>query len=73
MAAYWSNPINRVERRVTVVAMVVTMISKKQEADSDRKDGAVWSSRLSGVRRNRERRLEILRLRINLNMKNMKS
>ena len=64
MATYWSNPMTKAERRLVVEVMVVTIVSRKQKGDSGRKDRAVWSSRLSGIRRNRENRLEMLRLRI---------
>jgi hypothetical protein len=70
-ATYWSSPIKRVERRVAVEVMLVTMVNRKQKGDSGRKDGTVRWSRLSGVRRNREKRLEILRLRMNLKMSNI--
>ena len=49
-------------------AMVATMVSKEQKKDSSNKEEANWSSRLSGVRRKRENRLERTRLRTNLKM-----
>ena len=66
-ATNWSSPINKVERRVAVEVRVVTIVCRKQKGDSDRKEGAIWSISLSGVRKNREKMLEMLRLRINLN------
>ena len=69
MAKYWSSPIRRVDRRMTADTMVATKVSMKQKEASSMTEDAVWSSRLSGVSRTREKRLDITRLRTNLKTK----
>ena len=68
-ATYWSSPIRREERRVTEDIIVVTRVRSEQNKGSTRNAGAVWSRRLRGVKRNKETRLEMERLRINLELK----
>ena len=68
MARYWSMPMRRVERSMMAEAMVATMVSTEQNKESFTKEEENWSSRLSGVSRKRENRLERTRLRTNLKM-----
>ena len=72
MARYWSSPNRRVDRRVTADTMVATKVSTKQKEASFIPEDAVWSSRLSGVSRSRENRLEMTRLRTNLKTEKIK-
>ena len=58
--------MRRVDRRMMAEAMVATMVSTEQKKDSSNTEEANWSSRLSGVSRKRENRLERTRLRTNL-------
>ena len=66
MARYWSSPSRRVDRRMRADTIVATRVSTKQKEASSITEDAVWSSRLSGVSRRRENRLEMTRLRTNL-------
>ena len=72
MARYWSSPSRRVDSRVTADTMVATRVSTKQKEASSITEDAVWSSRLSGVSRSRENRLEMTRLRTNLKTEKIK-
>ena len=66
MARYWSSPNRRVDKRMTADTMVATKVSTKQKEASSITEDAVRSSRLRGVSRRRENRLERTRLRTNL-------
>ena len=66
MARYWSSPSRRVDKRMTADTMVATKVSTKQKEASSITEDAVRSSRLRGVSRRRENRLERTRLRTNL-------
>ena len=66
MAKNWSTPKRRVDRSMTTDTMVATKVSTKQKEASSITEDAVRSSRLRGVSRRRENRLERTRLRTNL-------
>ena len=66
MAKNWSSPKRRVDRSMTTDTMVANKVSMKQKEASSITEDAVRSSRLRGVSRRRDNRLERTRLRTNL-------
>ena len=69
MARYWSRPMSMVERRVVEEPMVAARVRTQQKEYSSKKDEATWSSKVRGVNTDRENRLDITRLRTNLETK----
>ena len=66
MARYWSMPMRRVERRITVETRVATKVRTQQKEAVSKREDAVWSNKLKGVKRRREKRFDTARLRTNL-------